>query len=371
MAECILGKRNKRIALLINSLSGGGAERVTCNLANYFYEKGYSVDVITLTNKNDTYELDDGVERVCLLDDKERSNKVKNLIIEWKRLKQYVLQNSDIPCYITMLPLNAFFLTRLKRHINGKIILSERNDPTTYNHINSFLMKSAVKKCDGLVVQTGEISKYYSRIQNRVVIPNAINKDIVLHDSERTEKKIVAVGRLRKQKNYPMIIEAFRRFHESHPDYHLEIYGQGCEENNLKLIVEKSGLANKVFFRGYVKNISEKISSAACFVMASNYEGMSNSLIEAMCLGIPCVVTDCDGGGARELINNMKNGILVKKNAVDEMVLGMNKVIDDKKFRKMISNNAKKMRDELDPDKIYGKWLEYIKSICSQEGAKE
>ena len=363
--------RRNRITFFISSLSGGGSERVTCNLANYFYNKNFDVDVVTLSNKNDTYELTKGINRINLLDEKKRANRIKNIMIEWIGLKKYVKNNTSVPCYVTMLPLNAFLLTRLRRYIKGKIIISDRNDPTTYNMINRFLMKFAVKRCDGLVIQTKDISNYYRNIRNRIVIPNAINTDIIVSKRVKVENRIVAVGRLRKQKNYPMIIESFYKFQKKHPDYSLEIYGQGCEEESLKKLVAEYNLTDKVSFMGYVKDVPERISNAACFLMASNYEGMSNSLIEAMCIGIPCVVTDCDGGGARELINNMENGILVKKNAVDEMVQGLSLIIEDAKFSNKISNNAIKLRKKLNPEKIYNEWLDFVEKNAYQTKEKK
>lgn len=352
-----------KITLLIGSLSGGGAERVTCNLANYLLKNGYNVDVLTLSNKNDSYRLADGVKRINLLDETERTNKIKNLSIKWKRLKKYVKENQDISCYVTLLPISVFMLMRLKKYIKCKIIISERNNPASYGMVDRFMMNYGAKRCDGLVVQTKEIDKWYSWVEKRIIIPNAINEDVFIPERKGIKKKIVAVGRLNKQKNYPMIIRSFGIFSEKHPDYRLEIFGQGGEEGYLKRLIEEYDLQEKVEIKGYVKDVSRQISDAACFVMASDYEGMPNALIEAMCIGIPCVVTDCDGGGARELINNMENGILIKKGAIEDMAHGMSLVIENEKLSKKISENAKLLKKKLDADRIYGEWLDFIEEV--------
>lgn len=349
-----------KITFVISSLSGGGAERVTCNLANYFFEKGYSVDVVTFSNKNDTYRLSNGIDRFCLLDEADRKGRIHNIRAIRKELKRYVMTHCDVSCYVVMLPISSFLLARLRRHINGRIIVSDRVDPASYGLMNRFFMNYAVKRCDGLVVQTKSISDWYKNVKNRVVIPNAINKDIVLPLHKKTEKKFVAVGRLSRQKNYQMLIRAFEMFSFKYPDYVLEIYGQGGLEQELKSLVKEKGLAGKVKFMGYVKNVSERISNATCFVMSSNYEGMSNALIEAMCIGLPCVVTDCDGGGARELIKNGENGLLVEKGSSEKMAEKMIEVVENDGLRNMMVVNAKKMRDELDSERIYGKWLDFV-----------
>ena len=356
-------KQSRRVTLFISSLSNGGAERVTCNLANFLSEKGYRVDIITLSNKNDTYKVEEGVRRINLLDKSEQKGKVRNYLIERGRLRKYINENNDVDCYITMLPINSFMLTRLRRKINGKIIVSDRVNPASYNRINGFMMGYAARNSDGLVVQTSEIREWYKKVSNVVIIPNAINKDINLSRSRKKEKKFVAVGRLTKQKNYPMLIEAFRLFNDRHPGYSLEIFGGGSEEKTLKEIVEEKKLNNMVIFKGYVSNVSEQISDATGFVMASNYEGMSNALIEAMCMGLPCVATDCDGGGAREIIINMENGILIKKNDVTGMLKGMLRIVEDERLNSKISKNARKLRDGLNPETIYKRWQIFIEDI--------
>lgn len=355
----------KKVTLFIGSLTGGGAERVTCNLANYLYQKGYIVDLITMSDVKDNYELNKNINRIYLINKKDRKNKIHDTILRYKNLKKYILNNRDIDCYVVMLPITIMLLISLKKYINGKVIISERNNPSTYKLYEKMIMKYASKRCDGLVVQTKEIGKWYSN-KNQIVIPNAINKDITfsLRNENLIEDKIVAVGRLDKQKNYKMLLDAFYKFSLKYPNYKLEIYGKGPQEEMLKEIVNNYGLNDKVFFMGYVKDIDSKICNAKVFVMTSIFEGMPNSLIEALCMGIPCITTDFDGGGAKELIINNENGILISKNDVEALVTGLEKIVNDNKFSNLIGKNAKKIRDKLSYDIIYNKWENYIHTIC-------
>ena len=121
-------------------------------------------------------------------------------------------------------------------------------------------------------------------------------------------------------------------------------------------------LNKKVLFKGYVDNVSKYIASASCFAMTSDFEGMPNALIEAMCIGVPCIATDCDGGGIRELINS-KNGILIKRNDIPSLVDSLIKVVSDKKLAEEIGKNATLIKEHLSYDNIYGKWEQYIDSI--------
>ena len=351
----------KKITLVISQLSGGGAERVTCNLANYLNENGYKVDVVTLSDSDKSYKVDKGVKEICLLKKNERSNFIVNNLFRFVRMKRYVKKHEDVSCYVVMLSIPSFMLTSLKRHIRGKIIVSERVNPTSYHLLDKIMMRYAIRRSDGLVVQTREISDFYKKVRNKIVIPNALNKDVKLPEREQVEKRIVAVGRLEKQKNYPMLIEAFKIFNKSHPDYLLEIYGQGSQEKTLRRMVDRCGLNDKIMFMDYVIDVSEKIADATCFVMTSNYEGISNALVEAMCVGLPCVATDSDGGGARDLIINDENGFIVKKNDVDDLVNKMSLIVSEEKIAKKVGNSAKRLREILVYEKIYARWLSFIK----------
>lgn len=356
---------NYKLALFIGSLTGGGAERVTCNLANYLSEKGYDIDLITMSDVNDTYMLNRKVNRVYLIHANERKNKLSDLLLRRRRLKKYIKENKDVDCYVTMLPITCFLLTSLKKYITCKVIISERNNPASYNFINKLLMKYSAKKCDGLVVQTTVIGEWYNNNNNKVVIPNAINSNVILKGSNKKENKIVSVGRLEKQKNYPMLIKAYNIFSKKCPNYILEIYGQGNLKHKLERLVKKYNLQNKVFFKGYVNNVTEMIYNSKMFIMTSNFEGMPNALIEAMCLGLPCISTDCDGGGARELIDNMENGILIQKNNIQELVSSMIKIIDNPSYAYNISKEAKKLKEKLSYDRIYDDWEKYIIKIMN------
>ena len=354
-----------KIALLISSLSGGGAERVTSNIANYLYNHDNNITLITMSDIRDTYEVSNSINRVYLLHDNERKNKVYNAFLRYKRLKKFVIENQDIDCYIVMLPKLSFMLATLKKHMNAKLIFSERNNPKSYPLYKRCMMKYVQKKCDGLVVQTKVIAKWYN-VKNSIIIPNAINKGVLIKKERKDIKnKIVAVGRLEKQKNYPMMIKAFSIFSKNNPNYTLEIYGQGKLENELKELSKELCIDDKVIFRGYVQNVSEKIIDAKMFVMTSNFEGMPNALIEAMCLGIPCIATDCDGGGARELINNMENGILIDKNDIKSLISSMYELTSNPKLYAIISKNVVKINKTLDYESIYEKWYKYISDITN------
>ena len=102
------------------------------------------------------------------------------------------------------------------------------------------------------------------------------------------------------------------------------------------------------------------------FVLSSDYEGMPNALMEAMASGLPCVSTDCGGGGARFLIENGENGILVPQRDEDALAAAMEKILSDETLAAKLGENARKLQETLAPEKIYGEWESFIKQIVER-----
>ena len=96
------------------------------------------------------------------------------------------------------------------------------------------------------------------------------------------------------------------------------------------------------------------------YVSSSDYEGISNSMLEAMAIGMPVVCTDCPIGGAKATIKDGENGLLVPIKDADALYMGMKKVIEDKALADKLSHNAAKLRDELSLDKITDRWIELL-----------
>ena len=106
-----------------------------------------------------------------------------------------------------------------------------------------------------------------------------------------------------------MLIRAFAKIASKYPDYTLFIYGEGPLRRDLEILIKTLHLGNQVFLQGFKKNIHEFISDAEFFILSSDFEGLSNALLEAMCMGIPCITTNVSG--IDEVIHDKINGVLV------------------------------------------------------------
>jgi len=249
----------------------------------------------------------------------------------------------------------------------GSIIISERGDPSAFQSSLFYKFRDFVYNfADGYVFQTNGAKKYYNeRIQAKAtVIPNPIIDEIpAIWEGDR-ENIIVNVGRLEViQKRQDILIEAFSRIAARYPDIKLVLLGGGVNEPEIRKMISDRNLENRVVLAGIVKDIYNAIGKARLFVLSSDYEGMPNALIEAMCLGLPCISTDYSPGGAAELIKNMENGLLVKAGSTEELAEAMDFMLANPQIAEMLGRQAAKICTDLNPDAIIKRWKTYINSF--------
>ena len=146
------------------------------------------------------------------------------------------------------------------------------------------------------------------------------------------------VARLDTIKNHPMMIRSIGRLHEKHPNCRLVIVGDGPERENLQQLVENHGLQKAVLFTGFKNNTPDYISSFDIFLLTSDSEGTSMTLLEAMAFATPCVVTAV--GGNPELIQHDQNGLLVQRDSDDELVAAIERLLDDQELCTSLGLNA-------------------------------
>ncbi len=350
-----------KISLFIGGLYGGGAERVMCNLANHLFRKGHEIDIITMSESKRHYFLEEGIHNYILLKDLERHNKLSDLLKRIFRLKHY-LNCEKTDCYVVMLPITTILLLLLSNKSTAPVIVAERADPSKYSRIIQFFLKRFANRAQMFVFQTETVKNWYNGyIKNSIVIPNAINEQFIRKEyCGLRDKIIVGAGRLTEQKNFELLIKAFSCLANDFPEYKLVIYGKGPKEKELIEFAEKLEIRERVCFPGQIDNMPDELEKASLFVLSSNYEGMPNVLMEAMALGVPCVSTDCDGGGARFLIENGVNGILIPVNDLEALVHSMKEILCNPDIAYLYGCNAHKIINKLNPNYIYNLWEQMI-----------
>lgn len=358
------------ITLFIDSLYGGGAERVVCNLANYLSEKGHSTEILTMSETGSSYPLSAAVRVTHLIRAAEAPKSPVKMALRITRLSRYLLSHRKTDAYIVMLPRTSIFLLSLRMLTRAKIILSERADPAQYSPKIQRLLKKIAPKADGFVFQTADARSWYSECIDEIpaqVIPNAINPAFLrpMHEGERV-KEITAAGRLNNQKRFDLLIQAFSDIAEEFPDYSLTIYGEGFNREKFEALARESGFGDRIHLPGNVSDIADRLSPASLFVLSSDFEGMPNALMEAMALGLPCISTDCPVGGPRFLIQQGSNGVLVPVGDRKALADAMRLVLSDRELADKMGANAAEIQKRLSPDIVYSQWEGFIRSCITE-----
>ena len=139
-------------------------------------------------------------------------------------------------------------------------------------------------------------------------------------------------------------------------DYVLRIFGVGKIEHEIRDYIRKSNASEFINLEGFSRNIHNIIRDASMYVSSSNYEGISNSMLEALAIGLPCICTDCPIGGPRMYINSYENGILVPVKDKKYHLSAMVDIASDEELSEKLSVNAEKIRYKLLPESIFERW---------------
>lgn len=357
---------NKKICFVIGSLGNGGAERVVSVLANKLVELGYNVSIILYYSDRVDYYIDKRVN-LYVINCNLKNNVILRLLLRLKCLRRYIKSlNPDI--IISFLTeINIYTIVSLL-NINIPIIISERNDPyhDPKQKIVRLFRNVIYKFSSGIVYQTEDASLYFKKRLDNIpykIIANPIMDNLPHPDlNNKRDKRIVTFCRLAEQKNIPLLIDAYSDLNINiQKDYILEIYGEGPLKEKLIGYISQKNLQDKIFIKGFSNNIHSKIINASLFVLTSNYEGISNSMLEALAIGLPVICTDCPVGGARLAIKNNYNGILVEVNNKNQLVENIEKVLNNQEFMYAISSHYLETRKKFSTDTIVKEWNDFIK----------
>ncbi len=356
---------SKRITFCIPSLGSGGAERVVSVLANKLTERGFDVSILMLSHLKCQYRLDDRVKIKCINCDADTALPIyRRLPIRLRKIKKAVRELRPDVVISFMAETNIDVCLALWT-MKVPIIVSERNDPALDppGQVKKWLRRIAYRKPCGFVFQTPDAQAYFSRriMEHSRIILNPLDEHLPMPCAqEEREKRIVAVGRLNKQKRFSLLIDAFSLFSKAYPEYVLEIFGEGTLETELHKLIEAQGLQEKTQLKGFCKDVHQRIRTAAMFVMTSDYEGMPNALLEAMAIGIPSISTDCPCGGPRMLIRSGQNGMLVPVGECDALVKAMSDMAQNPEKAQQMAQEASQIRELADAQTITDVWVEFI-----------
>ncbi len=351
---------------IIKQLSLTGAPKMLTFVANAMAKEGHDVTMVLYAGTEIMQPLHKNIK---VWNQNIQCTGVTKHFKMISRLKKVIAEIAP-DVIVSFLCFPNLYATIIGRMLRIPVIISERGNPYTLKGLKNHIMYSLFNLANGAVFQTeGARAFFNKRLQKRsCVIPNpVVRKNNIKFDISTDNHEIIFVARFENvQKRQDLMVVAFEKVLAIYPDAILKFYGTGEDLKMIQSLVKNKGLENNVCFLGYSDNPEEEMVKSEVFVLTSDYEGIPNTLIEAMSVGMPVVSTDCDPGGAKMLIEDGVNGILVPKNDAQCVADAIIRIFKDKELREKLSYEAYKITDKYPEEKIARQWLEYIKNMAKK-----
>lgn len=357
------------ISFVTSTLNSGGSERVISLLANALQERGHVVEIINLNRHDVFYPILPEVKLVFAEEECGSTFIGKKML--W--LRSYVKKHRPDVVIPFMTDVECVTLASLMG-VRIPVISSERYDPRASDFVYKTIRWMFLRLTTHLVVQTEDIKSCYSKsLQKRTsVIYNPVRNDIFPSSflpPPSSHKRIISVGRLAPQKNFPMLIQAFADIKDEFPDWQLLILGEGPERQSLQLAIDNLQLTDRVLMPGRSEHVIDELRRSKLFCMSTNAEGMSNALIEAMCVGLPVVSTDVCG--AKELLQNPDSGIIVPVGDTETLTQALRSLMSNEPLMKEMSERNMAKAEMFKQERIVDQWEVLInRIICKESNSK-
>lgn len=351
----------KNIAIIVNSLGAGGAERVGVTVAKYLKRRKNKVYIMRYVDKYEDYDVSD-IDDIFTFP--KHPNPFVEIVNQYFAYARYIKSKKIDDVIVLGVGDVVTYLYR-RFHSKPKLILSQRNDPKSEYDFSKLVKHRVIKYldlADDIVFQTNDAQAYFEPYLGNKghIILNPLKEDLPRPFLGERSKEIVNFCRLHKQKNLPLLFDAFKIIHQKYPEYTLTVFGRGPLRDELLNYIQAIDMKESIKITDFEKNIHSRILKAAMFVSSSDFEGVSNSMLESMAIGLPVICTDCPCGGARMVIDSGENGILVPVQDVKALANAMQSVIEDKEYSEKLAKNATCIRERLAVDNICRMWEDLI-----------
>jgi GalNAc-alpha-(1->4)-GalNAc-alpha-(1->3)-diNAcBac-PP-undecaprenol alpha-1,4-N-acetyl-D-galactosaminyltransferase len=348
----------KKIMFITGSMGRGGGERVISILSEHFNSIGCETHIVMLLEFKCEYKLSDDI---VLHDLTPRSGApVIKKLIKWmsgiRRLVQEIKPDTVVSFFGRINAITLFSCIGLRQ----RIVVSERSNPRldTRGKLGRMACRLAYLLPCNIVFQTKYQRNYFGRMYARksMIIPNPVAN--IEKKNIPTEHSFIMAGRLVESKNYFLAIDAFLLFASSYPGYHLDIYGDGELKDQLMMYIIKHNAQGYIMLHPTTADIHDYFARAECFVLSSDYEGMSNSLLEAMTMGMACVSTAWDG--VDEVLRNGHDGLIIPVGDVKALAAAFAQIADDQELATKIRKNARCSAKRFSYKVVISQWSRII-----------
>lgn len=335
----------KKIALFIGFFSTNGVSINRITLAREFLRMGYQVDFVVCQN---TGASKDSVPQECNIFEL-GSTRPRNMV---SLIGKYLQSERPDGMIVASWPFTAVAIVAKSLYMRSLcLVVSEhshfreapemtKKDRFILKYFSRWIYKMATKVVavsegtkEGLSEVTGLNLKEIKVIYNPLrTMPSSkfLAEDRELADWWRTSRKLLAVGRLEKAKDFATLLKAFALV-ASKDNSKLIILGEGGSRNRLQVLIDDLDLSDKVRLPGFRLSTFPFYNEAELFILSSYNEGFGNVVLEALSFGVPVVSTDCLSGPA-EILGDGKWGRLAKvgspEDLAEKMLLTLNECHD-------------------------------------------
>ena len=376
----------EKIAIFIPTVETGGVEKNAIWVSNELIAKGYSVDFLYVNgNKEKIDQLNSAVNKIVL-------KGYKFPIIKNKRINDAISCISAFLKYLDSNDNNNTIILSFQSSVISIIICNFKKFkvlPRLSNHPNAASIENSVsrkfseylkgliyKKASAVIGNSQKLSEDFSKKIHKPVItiynPVEITKinyfknesvDFIKYDKSKIN--IIAVGRLARQKDYITMLKGFRMA-KMKTEISLWIIGEGEERKNIEDFISTNNLTESVHLIGYQTNVYKYINQCDLYIQTSLYEGLPNSLIEALAVGLPVICTDCLSG-PREILMDGKGGDLIEVGDYNTLAERILNFVENPKVLAAKSKYIKNTLQRFEPEKIIDEYLELMKKIVNMD----
>ena len=371
--------RSRKIAIVIHSLGGGGAERTLVDLTASWASRGDQVSIITLSHAlDDAYALHPAVTRV-VLDVAGESKGIFNGIVSNVRrvlILRRTLKSLAPDVLLGFMTTSSILAVFAALGLPASVIASEHTHPThqALSALWRGLRRIAYPRASFVVTLTEGTAQWFKAHIPRArlcVIPNPVtwpvaNGQPTIQPPPKTtnRKRLLAVGRLHPEKGFDLLLDAFKDVAVQCPAWDLIILGEGAARAALQSQIDNAGLTDRVSMPRRVGNMADWYASADLYVLSSRVEGLSNTLLESMAMGLPVVSFDCDTG-PRSIITHGRDGLLVTPNGdVYALAQALIELIRDESLQRRLSAAAPQVRERFSLVNVLSRWDQLLEEVA-------
>ncbi|WP_293727360.1 glycosyltransferase family 4 protein [uncultured Phascolarctobacterium sp.] len=356
--------------LLDGFQSNGGIGRVTSLIANELCrDEEYSLTTIAYrkTGESLLYELSDQIKQYYIYENDYSMTQAllyKNIISKLKKILQREKIDILVACGALFFPVAilATIGTKIKciawEHSNGNNV-SDHKFQKQCRYIGTKFANATV------VLTKQDLKIYKCRYSTRNIyhIYNPVDQKLIRNNNYLgNNKKIISVGRLCYQKNYPMLIKIAKEVLDKNEDWSWDIYGDGPDKQEIEMLIKYYDIEDRVVLKGQVNNLYEIYQKYDFLVMTSHYEGFGMVLLEALSNNLPLIAFDVECGPREVIVDNI-NGYLIKPFDVKKMIQSVDMLCKSGNLRRRFSFATLKKNELFDIDIVIEKWKKLFKNI--------